>query len=101
MSADALLGIPYNIASYALLTMMIAQVCGLQPGRFIHTFGDAHIYSNHIDQVNEQLSRSVDTYPLPDMQINPTITSIDEFTMDDFILTGYECYPTIKGEMAV
>ena len=100
-SADALLGIPYNIASYALLTMMIAQVCDLQPGRFIHTFGDAHIYLNHIDQVNEQLSRSVDTYPLPDMQINPTITSIDEFTMDDFILTGYECYPTIKGEMAV
>lgn len=100
-SADAFLGVPYNIASYALLTMMIAQVCDLQPGRFIHTFGDAHIYLNHIDQVNEQLSRSVDTYPLPDMQINPTITSIDEFTMDDFILTGYECYPTIKAEMAV
>lgn len=100
-SADVFLGVPYNIASYALLTMMIAQVCDLQPGRFIHTFGDAHIYLNHIDQVNEQLSRSVDTYPLPDMQINPTITSIDEFTMDDFILTGYECYPTIKAEMAV
>ena len=100
-SCDAFLGAPYNIASYALLTMMIAQVCNLQPGRFIHTFGDAHIYLNHIDQVNEQLSRSVDTYRLPDMQINPTITSIDEFTMDDFILTGYESYPTIKGEMAV
>ena len=100
-SADAFLGVPYNIASYALLTMLIAQVCGLQPGRFIHTFGDAHIYLSHIDKVNEQLSRSVDTYPLPDMQINPTITSIDEFTMDDFILTGYECYPTIKAEMAV
>jgi len=100
-SADAFLGVPYNIASYALLTMMIAQVCDLEPGRFIHTFGDAHIYSNHIEQVKEQLSRDYDKYKLPDMQINPLITSIDDFTMNDFIVTDYQSYPSIKAEMAV
>jgi len=100
-SADAFLGVPYNIASYALLTMMIAQVCDLEPGRFIHTFGDAHIYSNHIEQVKEQLLRDYDKYKLPDMQINPLITSIDDFTMNDFIVTDYQSYPSIKAEMAV
>ena len=100
-SADAFLGVPYNIASYALLTMMIAQCCDLVPGRFIHTFGDAHIYLNHIEQVKEQLWRDCNKYKLPQMQLNPEIKSIDDFTMEDFILTDYESYPTIKGEMAV
>lgn len=98
-SADAFLGVPFNIASYALLTMMIAQVCDLQPGRFIHTFGDAHIYSNHMEQVNEQLSK--DCLPLPTMQIDPTIKSIDCFNMDSFTLLDYQSHPAIKAEMAV
>ena len=100
-SADAFLGVPYNIASYALLTMMIAQVCDLVPGRFIHTFGDAHIYLNHIEQVKEQLSRDCNKFELPIMVLNSTIKDIDDFTMDDIILTGYESYPAIRGEMAV
>lgn len=100
-SADAFLGVPFNIASYALLTMMIAQVCDLEPGRFIHTFGDAHIYLNHIDQVKEQLSRDPYKHQLPEMVLDLGVKSIDEFDMDSFILTDYESYPAIKAEMAV
>lgn len=98
-SADAFLGVPFNIGSYALLTMMIAQVCSLKPGRFIHTFGDAHIYKNHLNQVNEQLLR--EPTELPTMLIDPTITSIDDFTMDSFKLEGYLPHPSIKAPMAV
>ena len=98
-SADVFLGVPFNIASYALLTMMIAQVCGLQVGEFIHTFGDAHIYNNHFEQVKLQLSRV--PKPLPKMKLNPTITSLFEFTYNDFTLEGYEPHPHIKGEVAI
>jgi thymidylate synthase len=98
-SADAFLGVPYNITSYSLLLMMIAQVTGLKPRRFIHTFGDAHIYLNHIEQVKEQLSR--ECYKLPEMKINPEITNIDDFKMDDFELINYKSHDTIKAEMAV
>lgn len=100
-SADAFLGVPFNIASYALLTMIIAQVCDLEVGRFIHTFGDAHIYSNHIEQVKEQLSRDYSKYNLPIMKINPNIKDIDSFKLGDFEVVGYESYPTIKAEMAI
>ena len=98
-SADAFLGVPYNIASYALLTMMIAQVCNLQPGKFIHTFGDAHIYLNHIEQVKLQLSRKVLT--LPTMKLDPTHTDINDFVMRSFELLNYAYHDPIKGEMAV
>lgn len=98
-SADAFLGVPYNIASYALLTMMIAQVCDLQPGKFIHTFGDAHIYLNHIEQVKLQLSREV--LPLPTMKLDPTLTDINDFVMRSFELVNYAHHDPIKGEMAV
>ncbi len=98
-SADAFLGVPYNITSYSLLLMMIAQVTGLKPRRFIHTFGDAHIYLNHIDQVKEQLSR--DCYNLPKMIINPDIENIDDFKMSDFELVNYKSHETIKAPMAV
>lgn len=98
-SADIFLGVPFNIASYALLTMMIAQVCNLQVGDFIHTFGDAHIYNNHIEQVNLQLSR--ECRPLPTMKLNPEIKNIFDFTFDDFTLEGYEPHPHIKGAVAV
>lgn len=98
-SADAFLGIPYNIASYALLTQMIAQVCNLKVGEFIHTIGDAHIYSNHIEQVNLQLSR--EQIELPIMTINKKIKCIYDFKMSDFTLLGYEHHDAIKGEMSV
>jgi thymidylate synthase len=98
-SADIFLGVPFNIASYALLTMMVAQVCDLEPGEFIHTFGDAHIYSNHLEQVNLQLSR--DCRPLPQMLINPEVKDIFGFTYEDFELVNYDPHPHIKGEVAV
>jgi thymidylate synthase len=96
---DIFLGVPFNIASYALLTMMVAQVCDLEPGEFIHTFGDAHIYSNHLEQVNLQLSR--DCRPLPQMLINPEVKDIFGFTYEDFELVNYDPHPHIKGEVAV
>ncbi|WP_353087866.1 thymidylate synthase [Flavobacterium sp.] len=98
-SADIFLGVPFNIASYALLTMMIAQVCDLQPGDFIHTFGDAHIYNNHIEQLELQLSR--EPRPLPTMKINPNVKDIFAFTYEDFTLEGYDPHPHIKGAVAV
>ena len=98
-SADIFLGVPFNIASYALFTMMIAQVCGYQPGEFIHTFGDAHIYSNHMEQLELQLSR--EPRALPKMILNPAIKDIFEFDFDDFTLEGYEPHPGIKGSVAV
>ncbi len=98
-SADIFLGVPFNIASYALLTMMVAQVCGLQPGDFVHTFGDAHIYSNHFEQVELQLSREL--RPLPTMNINPAVKDIFGFRFEDFELVGYDPHPHIKAAVAV
>lgn len=98
-SADTFLGVPFNIASYALLTMMIAQVTGLKPGDFVHTLGDTHIYTNHFEQVKLQLAR--EPHPLPKMKINPTVKNIFDFKFDDFELTDYQAHPHIKGEVAV
>ena len=98
-SADIFLGVPFNIASYALLTMMVAQVTGLKPGEFVHTFGDAHLYLNHLEQVELQLSR--EPYPLPTMQLNTDIESVFDFTYDDIELRGYQCHPHIKAPVAV
>ena len=98
-SADIFLGVPFNIASYALFTMMVAQACGLEAGDFIHTFGDAHIYSNHQEQIDLQLSR--DLKPLPKMILNPEVKNIFDFTFDDFTLTDYEHHPHIKGAVAI
>ena len=98
-SADIFLGVPFNIASYALLTMMIAQVANLVPGEFVHTLGDAHLYVNHLEQTEEQLSRR--PYPLPIMKLNPDVNSVFDFTFDDFELVGYESHPHIKAPVAV
>ena len=98
-SADVFLGVPFNIASYSLFTMMIAQVCGLEPGEFVHTFGDAHLYSNHLEQAELQLTRAV--RPLPEIGINKDVKSIFDFVYEDFYLANYDPHPTIKAPIAV
>jgi thymidylate synthase len=98
-SADVFLGVPFNIASYALLTLMVAQVCDLQPGDFVHSFGDVHLYSNHLEQAQLQLTRT--PYPLPQMRLNPEVRDIFAFTYDDFTLENYQCHPAIKAPVAV
>ncbi len=98
-SADVFLGVPFNIASYALFTMMVAQVCKMQAGEFVHTFGDAHLYRNHMEQAKQQLARN--PYPLPKMRLNPEIDSIFDFQYQDFELIGYQAHPHIKAEVAI
>ncbi|WP_456372000.1 thymidylate synthase, partial [Thiolapillus sp.] len=98
-SADVFLGVPFNIASYALLTMMVAQVCGLQPGDFVHTWGDAHLYRNHLEQADLQLSRQ--PYPLPRMKLNPDIRELDDFRYQDFEILDYKCHSLIRAPISV
>ena len=98
-SADVFLGVPFNIASYALLTMMVAQVTGLRPGEFVHTFGDAHLYANHLEQADRQLAR--EPRPLPEMRLNPAVSDVFGFRIDDFELVGYDPHPGIKAPIAV
>ncbi len=98
-SADVFLGVPFNIASYALLTLMVAQVSGLKPGEFIHTLGDAHLYANHIEQAKMQIERA--PFPLPVMRLNPAVTSMFDFRYEDFVLENYQCHPAIKAPIAV
>lgn len=98
-SADVFLGVPFNIASYALLTMMMAQVCGLQPGEFVHTFGDVHLYNNHMEQAKLQLTRT--PFPLPTMRLNPEVKDLFEFKYEDFTLENYQSHPAIKAPVAV
>jgi thymidylate synthase len=98
-SADLFLGVPFNIASYALLTMMVAQVCGLKPGTFVHTFGDLHLYANHLEQAKLQLTRQ--TRPLPALKLNPAVHNIHDFKFEDFELVGYDPHPPIKAPIAV
>ena len=98
-SADVFLGVPFNIASYALLTMMIAQVCDLEPGDFVHSFGDVHLYNNHIEQAKLQLSRT--TFELPTLKINPAVKDIFSFDFSDFTIENYQCHPGIKAPVAI
>ena len=98
-SADLFLGVPFNIASYAILTLMVAQVCGLKPGTFVHTYGDLHLYSNHLEQAKLQLTR--EPRPLPQLKLNPDVKNIHDFKFEDFELTGYDPHPHIKAQVAI